>query len=440
MRAAGAASVACAVLLAAQAPFEQHLIGFLGILALWTGVSLALWKAARSSPGPAPDDARRGRLGLAVAALIRLPLVAVEPSPSTDAYRYSWEGRVGNAGGNPYRSAPEAPELAWLRTPQDVRVNNPGLTTIYPPLALAAFRATAAISGDVRASKAFFSLVDLLCCALLLRLLRRRGLGPAWAALYAWHPLVAVEFSAAGHLDSLMTLGLLGGIDLWETERRDGAALAWAAAALVKAVPVVIFPWLLLHRPRAALIFAASVVAGLLPTASDLARAVAGLPGNGLAAFASDWLANPSLYAAASAVCGSAPTARLASATAIFAFTAFWATRAGDDVARYLRGAVMLVLLVSPVVQPWYVLWVLPLALLSPNTAALAWSWAVGFLYIVLDPALKAASAGIPLWQWLWGAEYVLVFGLLAWGLRSRPDVTIRPEAGLMREEPPCAL
>jgi hypothetical protein len=439
VRTAGAASVACAALLAAQVPFERHLVGFLGILAVWTGVSLALWRAARAFPGPAPGDSRRGRLVLAVAVLIRLPLVAVEPSPSTDAYRYSWEGRVGNAGGNPYRSAPNAPELAWLKTPQDARVNNPGLTTIYPPLALAAFRTAAALSGDVRASKAFFSLVDIFCCALLLRLLRRRGLGPAWAALYAWHPLVAVEFSAAGHLDSLMTLGLLGGIDLWETERRDAAALVWAAAALVKAVPVIVFPWLLVRRPRAALVFAAAVAAGLLPTASDLALAAEGLPGNGLAAFASDWLANPSLYAAAAAVCGSAATARLASAAAVFAFTGFWAARAGGDAARYLRGAVMLVLLASPVVQPWYVLWVLPLTLLSPNTAALAWSWAVGFLYVVLDPALKAASAGIPIWQWLWGAEYALVYGLLALGLRSRPDVTIRTETGLTWEEPPCA-
>lgn len=414
MTAIGAASAACALLLAAQAPFEGHVVGFLVVLAVWTGVSFLSWKEASLSSRPFGEEARLGRLILAVAVLIRLPLVLLDPSPSTDAYRYSWEGRVANAGGNPYRSAPDAPEFAPLRTAQDARINNPGLTTIYPPLALAAFSATAAVSSDVRAPKAFFSLVDLLCCALLMRLLKRRGLGVAWAALYAWHPLVAVEFSAAGHLDSLMILGLLGGIDLWETGRRDAAALAWAVAALVKVVPVVVLPWLLLQRPRAALAFFVVVAVGLLPVASELAEAAAGMPGNGIAAFASDWLANPSLFAAVAAVAGSPATARLAAGAAVLAFSLFWARRAGDDAAHYLRGTILFVLLASPVVQPWYVLWVLPLALLSPSTAALAWSWAVGFLYVVLDPVLKAASIGIPLWQWLWGAEYALVFGLLA--------------------------
>lgn len=432
MTAIGAASAVCAFLLAAQAPFAEHVVGFLVVLALWTAVSFVSWKEASLSGRPFGDEARRGVYLLATAALIRLPLVLMDPTPSTDAYRYSWEGRVANSGGNPYRSAPDAPELAPLRTAQDARINNSGLTTIYPPLALAAFRATAALSGDVRAQKAFFSVVDLLCCALLMRLLARRGLSLAWAAVYAWHPLVAVEFSAAGHLDALMILGLLGGIDLWESGRHDAAALAWAAAALVKAVPIVVFPWLLLQRPRAALIFTAAVAAGLLPIAPELAVAAAGAPGNGIAAFTSGWLANPSLYAAVEVVAGSPTKARLAAGGAMLAFSLLWVKRAGSDAARYLLGAIMFLLLASPVVQPWYVLWVLPLALLSPNPAALAWSWAVGFLYVVLDPALKTASVGIPVWQWLWGAEYALVFGLLAKDFtggtarRAEHDVTIQ--------------
>lgn len=74
---------------------------------------------------------------------------------------------------------------------------------------------------------------------------------------------------------------------------------------------------------------------------------------------------------------------------------------------------ILAVLLASPVVQPWYVLWALPLSLLAPSSAALAWSWVVGFMYFAIDPALKASSARLPWWHWLWIGEYALVYGLL---------------------------
>ena len=52
-------------------------------------------------------------IGLLVAAFLRLALVLVAPT-STDAYRYSWEGRVANAGLSHTASRP-LHELAFLR-------------------------------------------------------------------------------------------------------------------------------------------------------------------------------------------------------------------------------------------------------------------------------------------------------------------------------------
>lgn len=409
----GLASTIGAVALALLAPIEERVAAFLVVLALWTVVSWLTWRKLSREPGPGADEGSRAALILAVAAFLRLALVLVPPTPSTDAYRYSWEGRVANADLSPYRLPPSAPELAFLRVEQDARINNPGLTTIYPPLALAAFRAAAVVTTDARAQKGFFALCDLLVCALLMRLLLRRGLSTAWAALYAWHPLVIVEFSAAGHLDSLMILGLLAGLDLWESGRRELGALAWAAAALVKVVPVVLLPWLLLRRPRSAALFLIATAIGSIPAAPGLSAALHVVPESGIAAFASDWLANPSLYAVLSSYVESATTLRFLLVAAVGAFSLFWAHRCGDDAARYLRGMILAVLLASPVVQPWYVLWALPLSLLSPSPAALVWSWIVGFMYFAIDPALRASSARLPWWHWLWIGEYTLVYGLL---------------------------
>jgi len=410
---AGLASALGAVALSLLSPIESHIVSFLVILALWTAVSWATWRALTREAAPGSDEPSRAALVLIIAVFLRLALVLVAPTPSTDAYRYSWEGRVANAGLSPYRFPPSAPELVFLRKDQDARINNPGLSTIYPPLAQAAFRLVAAVSPDARAQKAFFAFCDLLVCALLMRLLRRRGLSVAWAAVYAWHPLVVVEFAAAGHLDSLMMLAMLVGLDLWETDRPNGAALAWAAAALVKVVPVVILPWLLLRRPRAAALFLAVVAVGLTPALPGLTAALSGTSGSGIAAFSSGWLANPSLYALLAPLIESSATRRVILAALLVFVSLPWARRCGDDAARYLCGMIIVALLASPVVQPWYVLWALPLALLTPFPAALAWSWAVGFMYFAIDPVLKASSAHLPWWHWFWLGEYIVVYGLL---------------------------
>lgn len=100
---AGLASAIGAAALALLAPFEARIAAFLIVLALWTIVSWLTWRSLARDPGPGADEDSRAAMVLAFAAFLRLALVLVPPTPSTDAYRYSWEGRVANAGLSPYR-------------------------------------------------------------------------------------------------------------------------------------------------------------------------------------------------------------------------------------------------------------------------------------------------------------------------------------------------
>src|SRR5690606_4536378 len=99
--------------------------------------------------------------------------------------------------------APDSAELAHLRDADWTLINHPEYTAIYPPLAQASFLLVAAVWPSVTAMKLFFTLCDLLTLAVLLRWLPRLGRSPAWAVLWAFHPLVIAEFSGNGHLDSL---------------------------------------------------------------------------------------------------------------------------------------------------------------------------------------------------------------------------------------------
>lgn len=108
------------------------------------------------------------------------------------------------------------------------------------------------------------------------------------------------------------------------------------------------------------------------------------------------------------------PSSRRALAVgALLALAVPWAVVTKDRLSVYALGAVFDVLLASPVVQPWYVLWLLPLACLHRLWSALAWTWLAGFAYIVLDPGLRDRTWIYPAWQWAWIAEYAVVYGLL---------------------------
>lgn len=165
-------------------------------------------------------------------------------------------------------------------------------------------------------------------------------------------------------------------------------------------------------------------------------------------------MTNPSAYALVSVLTEPQMFARFLMA-ALLALISVWRAWDVEDAARYLSGAMLAVLLVSPVVQPWYVLWLLPLALItgSPATLAgreprraddrwgygkvgLAWSWVVGSLYLGADPRLRAISVDLPLWSWLWLAQVRQVRDALVPEVRVR----LRPLRELRRRRPRARL
>ncbi|MBA2331388.1 MAG: DUF2029 domain-containing protein [Actinobacteria bacterium] len=202
----------------------------------------AAWVVWRRPP-------RRAALVLvvAVAAALRLALVSGEPALSNDVYRYVWDGRVQAAGINPYRHAPSDPELAFLRDAEIYpRLNRIGVPTAYPPVAQGFFAGLYRLQpNSVLRAKLAIVLLDLLAIGLLATLLARVRRPPAWALLYAWHPLVVFELGGAGHVEGLAVLLVLAALTAAFSRRAVVTGVLLAAAALVKPYALVLAPALL---------------------------------------------------------------------------------------------------------------------------------------------------------------------------------------------------
>jgi hypothetical protein len=385
---------------------------------------------------------------LAGALLFRLQLFPLTPVLSDDVHRYRWEGRLQQAGWNPYTVKPEDPGVAALRDAQWATLPGRSIATIYPPLAELIFAATYCMTAGLAAPagiilfKLPFLAADLLVVALLAGGLRATGGRNFQLAIYAWNPLAVVEFAASGHFDALATSALLAACLLMRQADNGGEAgreksyplresvstLLLAVGALVKIFPALLFP-LWLRRvgwPRKARGWGHAL--GALAVAAACAwpfRSGWTYVVDSLLFFQERWDNNASLAALLTWLSGSSEVAAGAG-VGVVAGLAVWVAVRRVDV---LRAAYLLIgatLMLAPNTFSWYFTWILPLVALQPAVrSANAWLLLSVLQFLSYHALLDYFANGVwrfqPLFLWL---TYGPFYALLLWQAFSRATAT----------------
>jgi hypothetical protein len=402
---AASAAVGVTLRLAVERPSAAWVVPWLwlwGLLAL--GTVWAMERAGASS-----------RLGVAtvvaVAVMLRLPLVGVPALLSDDVYRYLWEGAVLNRGLNPFVLAPDA--IRGLDDALRARVNHPSIPSIYPPVALLWFRAIAALGLGELGPQVFAIVFDSVACIAMFRYRSSTG-GSVWPALlYALHPLPAVEGVAGMHLETpAVALALVG---LAAGERASLlASFASGISAGVKLVPLVW--WWRTLRGRAGWIGAfAAGMAWAVGAAAVMSGGSALL--TAWRSYLSRWSFNGFLYPWLQWGLGDASRAICAGLGIV---GLIWSLRARDPVQSWFRIGTTFVL-VSPTVHPWYLLWVFAPSLMLGR---LEWPVACVLLhgsYLVLSTLQPDGRWHEGMWLWFatWGMAVTAV-AAVRWSARPR--------------------
>jgi alpha-1,6-mannosyltransferase len=358
---------------------RTHLAAY---LALFAAGSLVAMGSARSLSGSSTVFL------LFAGALLRATLLLRAPDLSDDVARYAWDARVGAAGISPYAFAPSDPAVSRLAPEGAARVPHAEVRTVYPPVAQAAFRAARLAGRGGRAFRALFAATDLSIVALLAAM--GGGGAQVAAALYALHPLPVTESAGGGHLDSLGVALLLSSLIFLTRGRGAGSGVAFALSVLTKYVSLAAaLP--LLRRGKTRFAVAAIAVGATLWI---LASREGVTPVGGLPVYAERWEFNAPIYSGLVAVldAGGVPAAakgfymdlkaRLGHpgwtqslfpffyagffARVLLAITLAVALLVVGARVRDTETAVFaslaLLLLCSPTLHPWYLLWVLPFA------------------------------------------------------------------------------
>jgi len=343
------------------------------------------------------------------------------PTLDDDLWRYRWEGKVVATGHNPYRYTANDPALAPLRDAGWERVAFRHVTTVYPPAAELLFALGYRLGGGALLPFRLLAVAGhALSLLLLVRLLRGANLPGRGALLYGWNPLIVKEVADSGHVDPWMVAALLGALLLVQHHRVRGAAIALGVAISVKWVPLLTLPLWRRTLGLRPLLLAPLVAAALLLPFAGAGRHLF----TGLTTYADYWVFNPGVYWGLRGLFDphlDLATAKLAAkgvcAAAWLAIYVRVARRQGDGfmaLTAALFAVVGALLLLAPTLDPWYLIWILPLApLVAGRLPTACWWWlsagsCLSYLYYM-------DHADVPWGRWV---EYVGFAAIWVWEQR----------------------
>jgi hypothetical protein len=361
----------------------------------------------------------------------RLTLFPYPPSLSTDVHRYRWDGHVQNAGWNPYAVAPTDPRLAALRDSGWAVMPAPEIPTMYPPLSELVFRATWRVLPGPVGFKVPFLLADLAVAAMLAGWIRSTGGRNYQIAIYAWNPLVVIEFASSGHNDALAIAGVVAAL-LIIRRLPAMSTLTLTAGALSKAFPVVLLPLAVFRAGWPGRLRGWLAAAGCAALAfvcvwpfRQAGHEFLGM----LKYYQLIWRNyNSSIYPVLLWATGSHELAGGIGEGVVLGLALWLAVRRADPT----RAAFLLigtVLLFAPNGYSWYFTWIVPLLCFYPSAA---WLLLTVLQFLSYKIFINYRALGDwhfdPFFQWM---TYAPFYVLLGWEIvRRRPSIS-PPDAGL---------
>lgn len=359
-------------------------MGASGMLRVW-------FTAAPLARGLTVEQSRR--LG-ALALVWALPLLLAPVLFSRDVYSYITLSRLAPSGINPYEEGTGALFTAWLDGADPMWHHSPSpYGPLWTTVSSHVFHLTGANAVGALAAFRITALVGVVLMVVFLpRLAELAGGEPGRATwLAVLNPLVLFHVSASAHNDALMVGLLVVGLVMALTHRAVAAVVLVSVAGAIKAPALVVLPfvgvaWAGRNAPLSARMTTWAGVAGL--SAATLAGLTL-LSGQGFGwvtnlsapAKVETWLSPATVLGRTVGFVAEALTpasaddvltaTRVVGVLLSFGLVGYLSLTSGArSVARGAAVAMVALVLLGPVMQPWYVLWALPLVAALPLTRA----------------------------------------------------------------------
>jgi hypothetical protein len=360
--------------------------------AVFTGASLVFllfaWIVSRAALRP------RYTLALLLAAVaLRAAFLGSTPIGSDDVYRYLWDGKVQAAGIDPYRYPPDDPALVHLHSDRlPALVNHPDLRTLYFPLTQWIFYAAFVLSGEALLGiKMILLIAETLTILALALMAGKYAGGSRYALLYVLCPLPILQFALDGHIDAIGIAFLAWGLLRYLDGKKGWSYLLIGLSLSVKPVALVMLPLLFLQERGAKRRIAAVLVPLLVFGMQFVPYLFSQGLFDALFTFTRHWVFNGALFELINAAVADNQRTRVICAITLTALLGLlYLSRL--PLSRQLSFSVLLLLLCSPVVHPWYVAWLAVLIPLAQSPSAVVYAATVSLASFTV---LTYAGSGV---------------------------------------------
>ena len=349
-------------------------VGMLGIQFVAWAVVIGLWVRYRDCEKEISNIAI-----ISLALFMRLPSFYATPIYEDDYFRFLWDGWNFVTTGTPYNGPPANyfDEPGYSDSLQGIlySVNYPEVATIYAPVCQSFF----ALGAFIEPLKLWSLRLVLLMVEMSMLLLFSRLVTSRQLLLFAWCPLLVFENLFQVHPDFLAASFLLLAYVARKHNKHLSAGICCALALGIKVTVLPALAFLLWPLRKHGLIaFAVTCIAMYLPFFLQGSRA----DFDGLLVFAREWEFNASLYSIGASYFPSTTVKFIMLGIFTSTFLYFWFSwqRQGSNQGEIPITLVVIygvLFLVSPVVNSWYLLLILPFVCLAPQP------WSVSALIVV---------------------------------------------------------
>jgi len=338
------------------------------------------------------------------------------PILEDDFYRYLWDGYILNEQGSPYVNAPSA-YFGLDSVPENFElildgINYPEIATVYGPFCQWIFGLAYLIApGQLWVLKLLVLIAELILLVTVIVLMRTQSIKWYYLLLYAWSPLLIIQFVVSAHPDVFAVMFIF--IALLARQGRYFLLMAGSLALAVasKVFAIIIVPILLGFHWKRWLVFIFTAIAVSWP----LGLLEAWIP-EGLKAMAQHWYFNAPIYHLFSSL-----DFTLVKISLLLGFSLFylwgWYAKWWLRENTLVRGDIIfgLFLLVLPALNTWYLIFILPFGVFYASRTLWAASVLIFLSYVFIENEILINSG------WVLAAEFVTLLLILLLDFKSKP-------------------
>ncbi|HSW54822.1 MAG TPA: hypothetical protein VLH59_07015 [Ignavibacteriaceae bacterium] len=325
--------------------------------------------------------------------LVKTIFVNTDPIGSDDYYRYIWDGKVQANGINPFLYQPNSTALNHLHSEiLPAKVSYPNIKTIYFPVSQWIFVIAYWLSGENAIGlKIIYLLFELITLIALYFLLKHFNVDLKYLLIYAALPLITFQYFIDAHIDIAGTALMISSIAFYFYNKKFFSYILLGLSISVKPTGLLLLPFYFQNEAVIKEKLKSVMTPIVVFVITFLPYLFTATPLETLINYSVNWTFNGMIYNTLNLFISDNSMIRILCGV-LFILVIGYLYFSKIDLLRKIYLSLFLLMLFSPVVHPWYLIW---FAVLLPMVRSYSGIFFASVISITFITVITFQTSGI---------------------------------------------